>query len=76
MNEAKPAMINKPIFSITAQDAAALLMLSVSISKIIESRTVDTDTLEELELLLPGLDNIVYRTEEKPLYSQPTKARV
>ena len=75
MNKAKPSIINKPIFSITAQDIAALLMLSVSISRITESGTVDTDTLEELEMLLPSLDNIIYRTEEKPLYSEPTKAR-
>lgn len=75
MNEVKPAMNNKPILIITAQDIAALLMLSVSISRITESGTVDTDTLEELEMLLPSLDNIIYRAEEKPLYSAPTKAR-
>lgn len=70
------AGIKERAFSISTEDMAALLMLSVSISKIIESRTVDTDTLEELEMLLPNLDSIVYQTEEKPLYSQPTKARV
>ncbi len=69
------ARIKKPEFSINADDMAVLLMLSASIDRIVENETVDTDTLEELEMLLPSLDNIIYRTEEKPLYSAPTKAR-
>ncbi len=67
--------IKKPEFSINADDMAVLLMLSASIGRIVENETVDTDTLEELEMLLPSLDNIIYRAEEKPLYSEPTKAR-
>ncbi len=39
MNEVKPVMNNNPILIITAQDIAALLMLSVSINRITESGT-------------------------------------
>lgn len=62
-------------YYITAQDMAALLMLSLSISTITESGTVDPDTLEELTFLLAGLDDIVFRAKKERLSNPaPVKA--
>lgn len=50
-------------FNIKSEEMAALLMIQVLINRIVETGTVDNDTKEELEELLPYLDDIVFQIE-------------
>lgn len=55
------------VFDITAADMATLLLLNTAVADVVEEGTVTPDILEELELLQPSLEQIIFK-EESPLH--------
>jgi len=67
----------RPLFGITSQDVATLVMLEAAVYNIITEQQTRPGAISELTMLYPALEELTLSVqEESPLHRQPTKATV